>query len=53
MLLALLAMAGAENCNNGIDRWSCNDTLGVVLLVAVIVLPIAPFLIAAEFGRRR
>ena len=53
MLGTLFLMRVAENCDNGVDRLTCNDTLGVVFTVAIFVLPVGAVFIAAEVSTRR
>jgi hypothetical protein len=49
--LLALAMAAAENCDNGVDRWECNGTVGTSVILVMILLPIA--VVAAVKWRRR
>ena len=40
MFFVLGGMSASENCDNGIARWECNDSLGNALAVGIFVWPV-------------
>jgi hypothetical protein len=50
LFVALLVTSGEENCDNGVARWACSDSLQTVVSVALVVVPLAA--VAVYWGWR-
>jgi hypothetical protein len=45
LFVAFVVMANEENCNNGISRWACSDSLQTVVSVSLVIVPLAAVVI--------